>query len=181
MNETGNIALGIDIGGTGIKGALVDLDTGALVSERFRLDTPHPALPGAVADTVVAVGRRILPKTETLEEAQNCLKILSGRRHKVYGGICLIAPRSGSTRRQSQRLSVSEVLFKRLSPAEITLYLASKEWHGKAGGYAVQGLAAAFIKRLAGSYSNIVGLSLYDTAALLSGLGCTASSLRSSK
>jgi len=132
------------------------------------------------ADTVVACGRRILPKTETLEEAQNCLKILSGRRHKVYGGICLIAPQSGSTRRQALRLSVSEVLFKRLSPAEITLYLASKEWHGKAGGYAIQGLAAAFIKRLAGSYTNIVGLSLYDTAALLSGLGC-ASSLRSPK
>ncbi len=128
------------------------------------------------ADTVVACGRRILPKTETLEEARNCLKILSGRRHKVYGGICLIAPRSGSTRRQAQRLSVSEVLFKRLSSTEMTLYLASKEWHGKAGGYAIQGLAAKFIKRLAGSYSNIVGLSLYDTAALLSGLGYAPSS-----
>lgn len=141
----------------------------------------HPQDFVLAADTVVACGRRILPKTEILEEAQNCLKILSGRRHKVYGGICVVAPRSASTRRHAQRLSVSEVLFKRLSPAEISLYLASKEWHGKAGGYAIQGLAAAFIKRLAGSYSNIVGLSLYDTAALLSGLGCAASSSRSSK
>jgi len=130
------------------------------------------------ADTVVACGRRILPKTETLEEAQNCLRILSGRRHKVYGGICLIAPQSGGVRRQSIRLSVSEVLFKRLSPAELAVYLASNEWHGKAGGYAIQGLAAGFIKRLAGSYSNIVGLSLYDAAALLNGFGY-ASSLRS--
>ena len=124
------------------------------------------------ADTVVACGRRLLPKTETIEEAQACLNILSGRRHKVYGGICLVAPRSGSTRRQAARLSMSEVLFKRLSSAEMALYLSSQEWQGKAGGYAIQGLAAAFIKRLAGSYSNIVGLSLYDAVALLGGLGC---------
>lgn len=126
------------------------------------------------ADTVVACGRRLLPKTETVEEAQSCLNLLSGRRHKVYGGICLIAPQSGSPRRQATRLSVSEVSFKRLSSAEIALYLKSKEWQGKAGGYAIQGLAAAFIKRLAGSYSNIVGLSLYDAVALLGGLGCSS-------
>ena len=135
------------------------------------------------ADTVVACGRRILPKTETVEEAQSCLKILSGRRHRVYGGICLIAPHAGSTRRQATRLSVSEVLFKRLSSAEMALYLSSQEWQGKAGGYAIQGLAAAFIKRLAGSYSNIVGLSLYDAVALLGGLGCApiSSFVRASK
>ncbi len=119
------------------------------------------------ADTVVACGRRILPKSETVEEACKCLKLLSGRRHHVYGGICLITP-NGDIR---TRLCDSVVKFKRLSNDEVTKYIDSKEWEGKAGGYAVQGLAAAYISFLQGSYSNVVGLSLYDTMQLLAGNG----------
>ena len=119
------------------------------------------------ADTVVCVGRRILPKSETLDEAEACLNLLSGRGHRVYTGLALIAP-GGAARR---RLVETRVRFKRLSRGEIEAYLASREWRGKAGGYAIQGLAAAFVERLVGSYSNVVGLPLAETAALLAGLG----------
>jgi septum formation protein len=115
------------------------------------------------ADTVVACGRRILPKAETEQQAEICLTLLSGRRHRVYGGICLIAP--GKAPRL--RVAESRVSFKRLSRSELADYLASGEWRGKAGGYAIQGLAAAHIDWISGSYSNIVGLSLHDAAALL--------------
>jgi len=126
--------------------------------------------PGAFvlgADTVVACGRRILPKAEDEAAAARCLKLISGRRHRVYGGIALIAP-SG---REAVRLVESAVIFKRLSESETRAYLASEEWRGKAGGYAIQGRAAAFVRSVSGSYSNIVGLSLYDVAQLLNGLG----------
>ncbi|MEZ5647384.1 MAG: Maf family nucleotide pyrophosphatase [Alphaproteobacteria bacterium] len=123
------------------------------------------------ADTVVACGRRILPKAETEEEARQCLSLLSGRRHRVYGGICVIAPIKEGIAPHVQRLARSDVLFKRLSTTEMATYLATGEWHGKAGGYAIQGMAAAFVKRLAGSYSNVVGLSLYDVVSVLQGLG----------
>lgn len=119
------------------------------------------------ADTVVACGRRILPKTEDAAAAETCLKLLSGRRHRVLGGIALRAP-DGKT---LTRLVTTTVAFKRLSAAEIERYLASGEWHGKAGGYAVQGKAAAFVSFISGSYSNVVGLSLYDVAAMLGGFG----------
>jgi septum formation protein len=119
------------------------------------------------ADTVVACGRRILPKAEDEATARDCLCLLSGRRHRVLGGIAIQAP-NGQRR---QRVAVTQVAFKRLSAAEIDQYIASGEWHGKAGGYAVQGRAAAFIPTLAGSYSNVVGLSLSDAAAMLTGLG----------
>lgn len=119
------------------------------------------------ADTVVCVGRRILPKCETLGEAEACLSLLSGRGHRVYTGLALIAP-GGAARR---RLVETRVRFKRLSRGEMEAYLASGEWRGKAGGYAIQGLAAAFVERLVGSYSNVVGLPLAETAALLAGLG----------
>lgn len=119
------------------------------------------------ADTVVAVGRRILPKAELQEEASNCLKLLSGRTHRVYTGVCLITP-SG---KQRQRLVESRVRFKRLSRDDLDSYLASGEWQGKAGGYAIQGYAGTFVVKLVGSYTNIVGLPLYETIGLLTGDG----------
>lgn len=119
------------------------------------------------ADTVVAVGRRILPKTELLDEASNSLRLLSGRSHRVFTGICLVTP-GGKVR---QRLVETRVRFKRLSREELESYLASGEWRGKAGGYAIQGLAGAFVIKLVGSYTCVVGLPLYETVGLLSGEG----------
>ncbi|WP_374656236.1 nucleoside triphosphate pyrophosphatase [Dongia sp.] len=119
------------------------------------------------ADTVVAVGRRILPKAEDAVTARKCLELLSGRRHKVIGGIALSAPDG----RRALRVVSTGVIFKRLDATEMERYIDSGEWQGKAGGYAVQGLAAAFIPDIAGSYSNIVGLSLSDAYAMLTGLG----------
>lgn len=115
------------------------------------------------ADTVVAVGRRILPKATLIDEASNCLQLLSGRSHRVYTGVCVITP-AGKLR---QRLIETRVRFKRLGRDELEAYLASGEWRGKAGGYAVQGLAGAFVVKLVGSYTNVVGLPLYETVALL--------------
>ena len=122
------------------------------------------------ADTVVCVGRRILPKCEILDEAEDCLALLSGRAHRVYTGLTLTTPHGGAR----HRLVETRVRFKRLSRAEITDYLASGEWRGKAGGYAIQGFAGAFVVRLIGSYSGVVGLPLAETAALLAGEGYVA-------
>jgi septum formation protein len=119
------------------------------------------------ADTVVSCGRRILPKAEDAGEARHCLHLLSGRRHRVQTGLAIIAPDG----RERVRVVDTVVTFKRLSEQEIDWYLASGEWHGKAGGYAVQGHAAAFVRQLNGSYSNVVGLPLCETAAMLQGLG----------
>ncbi len=119
------------------------------------------------ADTVVAVGRRILPKAELLDEAAQCLRLLSGRNHRVYTAICLVTPKEAFR----QRLVETRVRFKRLSTEDIEAYLASGEWRGKAGGYAAQGLAGTFIVKLVGSYTNVVGLPLYETVGLLSGEG----------
>jgi septum formation protein len=119
------------------------------------------------ADTVVAVGRRILPKTEVVEEATNCLGLLSGRSHRVYTGVCLVTA-SGKFR---QKLVETRVRFKRLSKEDVESYIASGEWRGKAGGYAIQGLAGTFVVKLVGSYTNVVGLPLYETTSLLSGEG----------
>ncbi len=119
------------------------------------------------ADTVVAVGRRILPKAELLDEAAQCLRLLSGRNHRVYTSICLVTPRQSFR----QRIVESRVRFKRLSEEDIEAYLASGEWRGKAGGYAAQGIAGTFIVKLVGSYTNVVGLPLYETMALLGGEG----------
>lgn len=118
------------------------------------------------ADTVVACGRRILPKAETSKEVDDCLALLSGKRHHVYGGIALYIPHSGVLR---ERLCDTTVKFKQLSPENRAQYLNSNEGLGKAGGYAIQGLAAAYISFLQGSYSNVVGLSLYDTIQMLEG------------
>ena len=118
------------------------------------------------ADTVVACGRRILPKAETQEEARFCLDLLSGRAHRVYTGISLVKGDSQITKSVMTRVQVA-----RLSDAELDAYLASGEWQGKAGGYAIQGYAAAFIRGLNGSYSNVVGLPLHETVNLLKGSG----------
>jgi septum formation protein len=119
------------------------------------------------ADTVVAVGRRIMPKPELLEEAASCLRLLSGRTHRVYSGVCLVTPNESV----KTRLVETRVRFKRLSDQDIESYLASGEWRNKAGGYAIQGLAGTFVVKLVGSYSNVVGLPLYETTALLAGEG----------
>lgn len=119
------------------------------------------------ADTVVACGRRCLPKPNNEDAARRCLALLSGRRHKVHGGIAIIDPAGVCHRRRA----VTTVTFKQLHEMEIEAYLRSGEWHDKAGGYAVQGRAAAFVRTINGSYSNVVGLALFETCALLEGRG----------
>jgi septum formation protein len=132
---------------------------------RAKVDVVAARHPGALvlaADSVVAVGRRILPKAENEAEAHRCLALLSGRRHKVLGGVAMAA--EGRVR---MRLVETAVRFKRLEMQEVEEYIKSGEWQGKAGGYAIQGRAAAFISFISGSYSNVVGLPLFETAALL--------------
>ena len=119
------------------------------------------------ADTVVAVGRRVLPKTDSEDEARACLKLLSGRAHKVLTAVAVVAPAG----RMASRLVETRVRFKRLTDQEVGAYLESGEWRGKAGGYGVQGRAGAFVLELQGSYTAVVGLPLYETVALLQGLG----------
>lgn len=119
------------------------------------------------ADTVVACGRRILPKTEEREEADRCLRLLSGRRHRVYTGVAITAPDG----RKNACVIMTMVQFKRLGSARLMHYLDGGEWQGKAGGYAIQGQAEAFVTSINGSYSNVVGLPLQACADLLSGLG----------
>jgi septum formation protein len=118
-------------------------------------------------DTVVAVGRRILPKAEDEGTARRCLELLSGRRHRVLSAVALLAP-DGTLR---ERLSETQVIFKRLSEDELGAYLAGGEWHGKAGGYAIQGSAEGLISWISGNHSGVVGLPLYETRALLKGAG----------
>ncbi len=118
-------------------------------------------------DSVVACGRRELPKTEDADTAKGHLHLLSGRRHQVWGGICLITPEG----KEITRIVKTTVSFKRLSEEDIRTYLDTDEWRGKAGAYGIQGRAAAFVDFLSGSYSNVVGLSLYDTVHMLQGNG----------
>ena len=144
-----------------------------LASEKARASAAVAAqrdeLAGAMtlaADTVVAVGRRILPKAEIADEAEECLALLSGRAHRVFTGLALATASGLRT-----RLVESRVRFKRLSRAETTAYLDSGEWRGKAGAYAIQGLAGAFVVKLIGSYTNVVGLPLAEVSGLLAGEG----------
>ena len=132
-----------------------------------RVAARHPGAFVLAADTVVAVGRRVLPKTDAESEARACLKLLSGRGHRVETGVVVISPTGGA----SGRLVESRVRMKRLTPGEIDGYVASGEWRDKAGGYAIQGRAGAFVLDIQGSYSGIVGLPLYETLCLLEGLG----------
>ncbi len=118
-------------------------------------------------DTVVACGRRILPKAQTADDARQCLRVLSGRRHRVLSAIALKAPDGSIT----QRLSATIVRFKCLSAAEIDSYIAGGEWQGKAGGYAIQGSAEGLIAWISGSYSGVMGLPLFETRALLRSAG----------
>ncbi len=130
----------------------------------------RPELEGAfivAADTVVARGSRILPKPEHVDEAAQCLRLLSGRGHRVYTGLTVVTPK-GAFR---DRLIETRVSFKHLSTQDIEAYLASGEWRGKAGGYAIQGRAGAFVTKLVGSYQSVVGLPLYETMAILAGEG----------
>ena len=126
------------------------------------------------ADTVVAAGRRILPKAETEADVRHCLDILSGRAHRVYTAICLIDPAGGLR----ERVSETRVSFKRLSDGELNAYIAGGEGQGKAGGYAIQGSAAAFVRLLNGSYSGVVGLPLFEVGTLLASAGFVGSAPR---
>jgi septum formation protein len=119
------------------------------------------------ADTVVGMGRRVLPKPANADEAMDCLRLLTGRAHWVYSTVTIVAP-GGKT---STRCCETKIRFKRLSRDEMQTYIASEEWRGKAGGYAIQGRAAAFVRYLAGSHSGVVGLPLYETLHLLEGAG----------
>ena len=139
-----------------------------LAEQKARAVMPrHPGAIVLAADTVVACGRRILPKPVDSATARSCLKLLSGRRHRVHSGIALAGPDERLTLRRVD----SQVAFKRLSEAEIAAYLCSGEWRGKDGGYSIQGRAAALIRWVSGSYSNVVGLPLFETAQLLAGRG----------
>lgn len=127
-------------------------------------DDTHHVLAG---DTVVAVGRRILPKAEDEATARQCLELLSGRRHRVLSAIALRAP-DGSVK---ERISETQIIFKRLSHEELDAYIASREWDGKAGGYAIQGYAESLITWMSGSHSGVIGLPLFETRALLKSAG----------
>ena len=157
-----------DIDETPLKGETPDKHALRLAAEKARAVAPgHPGAFVLAADTVVGCGRRILPKAEDEATARRCLALVSGRRHRVLGGIALIAPDG----RMATRLVASAVAFKRLSGEEVDAYIACGEWRGKAGGYAIQGRAASYIRFMSGSYSNVVGLSLYDVRQLLAGFG----------
>lgn len=158
----------MDIDEAPLKAELPRRHAARLAAEKARAGAAEN--PGCLvlgADTVVGLGRRILPKAEDEATAARCLDLLSGRRHRVFGGVCLIAP-DGTAR---QRLIETAVTFKRLSRAERDVYLASGEWRGKAGGYGIQGMAEAFVAKLSGGYSNVVGLPLHETAKLLAPFG----------
>ncbi|MBI1649136.1 MULTISPECIES: Maf family nucleotide pyrophosphatase [Hyphomicrobium] len=119
------------------------------------------------ADTVVAVGRRILMKPSNIEEAANCLQLLSGRAHRVLTSVCLITPDD----RMKQKIVDTRVRFKHLTREEIEAYIASREWRDKAGGYAIQGLAGSFVQKIVGSYSSVVGLPLTEVVQMLAAEG----------
>jgi septum formation protein len=127
----------------------------------------HPGDFVVASDTVVSVGRRILPKTETPQEAEACLRLMGGRNHRVHTGVAVRGPDG----RTAAKVSETRIAFKRLSDAEIADYLASGEWKGKAGGYGIQGRAGAFVINLIGSHTGVVGLPVYETRQLLIGLG----------
>lgn len=139
-----------------------------LAIEKARAIAPsYPGKAVLAADTVVALGARNLEKPVDEAQAAHFLALLSGRQHTVFGGLCLITPEG----QEISRVVATKVTFKRLSPGEISACIATGEWEGKAGGYAIQGYTARFVKRINGSYSNILGLSLYDTINLLAGCG----------
>jgi septum formation protein len=149
----------------------------------------HPSAVVLAADTVVACGRRILPKAEDKNTARKCLEQLSGRKHRVYTAVCVFSPRlrgelegggnniaaptppSPASGGGKVKLVMTHVSFRRLDKKDIDAYIASREWEGKAGGYAIQGLAETFIPRINGSYSNVVGLPIAETSTMLANTG----------
>ena len=152
--------------------ALINEVPRALAARLAEAKASHVAgnYPGAFvigADTIVAAGRRILGQAEDGETAARFLKLLSGRRHRVLGGVSVIAPDG----RRASRLVETSVTFQRLTGKEIEAYLDTGEWLGMAGAYGIQGYAARFVRQLRGSYSNVVGLPIYETVRLLQGLG----------
>jgi septum formation protein len=147
--------------------AEVPRDYAMRMAREKALAAADPAAHVLAGDTVVAVGRRILPKAEDEPTARACLELLSGRRHRVLSAVALLAP-DGTVR---ERLNETEVRFKRLSDEELRAYLAGGEWHGKAGGYAIQGSAEGLIAWIGGSHSGVVGLPLFETRALLKSAG----------
>ena len=156
-----------DIDETPLKGELPPAHVVRLAEAKARaVAARHPGAFILAADTVVACGRRILPKAEDEATARACLAMLSGRRHRVYGGVALITPAARSASAGWSARSPSSG-----SARGSGAYIASGEWHGKAGGYAIQGHAAALIPWISGSYSNVVGLPLFETAQLLAGRG----------
>lgn len=173
LNITPDHIVPADIDETPLKAEL----PAQLAARLARAKAQHIAaqFPGSViiaADTVVSCGRRILPKAEDEASTRKCLQLLSGRRHRVSTGLCVIkTSHNGETEIIRQRLAETAVKFKRLEPAEIEHYIQHGEGLGKAGGYAIQGRAAGFVVWMGGSYSNVVGLPLYETRNLLVGLG----------
>jgi septum formation protein len=162
-----------DIDESPAKGELPEAHAVRLAAEKAEAVVHLPEAAGAMvlgADTVVACGRRILPKPKDENAARDCLSLLSGRRHRVIGGLCVLAPDGAAT----TRTCITTVAFKRLAAAEIESYMETGEWRGKAGGYAIQGRAAVFVRFLRGSYSNVVGLPLFETERLLEGLARAA-------
>ena len=156
---------------TPISGETPRMLAARLAAEKARIVAArHPGAVVLGADTVVACGRQVLPKAADAAAARRCLVLLSGRRHTVLTGVCAMAPDG----RAHRRLVATAVRFKRLDSRDIDDYLASGEWRGKAGAYAIQGRAAAFARTINGSYSNVVGLPLCETAALLAALGVRA-------
>ena len=151
-------------------------ETPRLLAKRLACEKARAAAKGGeealylAADTVVGVGRRILGKPKDADDARAMLRLMSGRAHRVYTGIALHQPDGGLT----HRLVEARIKFKRLTSAEIEGYIRSNEWQGKAGAYGIQGLAGVFVLSLSGSYSAVVGLPLYETAALLEGAGYRA-------
>lgn len=156
-----------DIDETPLKGEKPRTYVERMALEKAQAITGHDDAYILAADTIVTMGLRILQKPVNAEESYKFLSLMSGRRHKVMGGICLITP----DKKIITRVVETVVKFKNLSEDEKQFYVASNEWDGKAGGYAVQGLGAQFIPFISGSYSNIVGLSMFDTLAMLNGNG----------
>ncbi len=148
----------------------VDLATRLAREKALAVGARHSGHWVLAADTVVACGRRILPKPENDAEARACLSLLSGRRHRVYGGLCILDPDG----RPHGRIVMTQVSFKRLTRRDIAAYVENGEWRGKAGGYAIQGMAARYVRAVGGSYTNVVGLPLFETCQLLEGLGFRA-------
>lgn len=131
------------------------------------IHTQNPAAYVLAADTSLEARRQIFLKAETLSEARKMLELFSGRRHRVYTAVCAISPEG----KEASRLVTTRITFKRLSSQEIDAYVATGEWEGRAGAYSIQGRAAKFVKFISGSYTNVVGLPLYETDCLLKGIG----------